>query len=366
MRTHTAALEDVLRGDFTRRVYANVFHGAERVISGLQFTGWSLDSDIGGEITHNVSGTIMYQSVKGESLSPIGTSGDLSPFRARLELVMEVTAGDFSEAVSLGMYRMVKMPRARDVLAMGGLTAVSEVSVELRSLDEDVRRRGLRSPEQPPQLESCYEEIRRLTGMPLVVTVSDTVIPVGTVWEAKQGGRLEAVHKLGSWLGGTAVVNSAGAWEIIPDELGSPVGSLWIGEQGTVLEIDDEIDTDDVYNEVVGVFEDENRNPIYAVATIDRGDLATDGLYGPMTRYYSSDFVKTQAQADAAVASVRDQSISSRTYDLVVQCHIDPTVEVGDVRDIRGWTRHPVGRVVAIRMGDSAYMTVTLRVRRDV
>src|SRR5690606_21418723 len=170
--------------------------------------------------------------------------------------------------------------------------------VTFKSLDEDVRRRGFRSPAQPPNLGSAFEEVRRITGMPVEETVDDQPIPGSVTYEPKQGGRLDAVHELGRVLGGTAVVNRAGAWEIIPDTLGAATNTLRLGEQGTVIDVAAEVDTDTVYNVVVGTFEDANRRPIYAVATAPAGsDLDPDGPYGEHTRYYSSEFVKTKAQA---------------------------------------------------------------------
>lgn len=247
------------------------------------------------------------------------------------------------------------------------VVVASRVPIRFLSLDEDVRRRGFRSPEEPPSLVSCFDEIRRITGMPVEETVDDAPIPASTVWEPKQGGRLDAVHALGRALGGTAVVNRAGAWTVVPDRLGEPSATLRLGEQGTVIDVADEIDTDAVYNVVVGTFEDDQRRPIYAVATAPAGsDLDPAGPYGEHTRYYSSEFVKTQAQADAAVRSILDLSLGSQRYDVQVTCHINPTVDLGDVARLTGWTRDLVGRVVRLQLSDSAYMDVTLRVEREL
>lgn len=369
MRQHDDLFLDVLSGSFTRQVWVNVYHGSDRVAEDLRLEGWSLEWDLGAKVTASGSGTIVYESVAGESLVPVGTKGILSPFRARLELVMEISAGDFVRRVSLGLFRVTKVPEARDYTAhVNGKSVVvaSRVAVSFLSLEEDVRRRGLRSDENPPSLASCYNEIRRLTGMPVEETVADASIPASTTWEAKQDGRLDAVKTLGEALGGTALVNSAGAWTIVPDEVGDVDGTLQLGEQGTVLDVGAEIDTDDVYNVVVGQFEDENRNPIYAVAVAPEGDLDPDGLYGENTRYYSSDFVKTKAQAESAVQSILDLSLGSRQYDVQIQCHVNPLVELGDVLELAGYSSPLVGQLRKVSMSDSPYMNVTLRVSRDL
>lgn len=369
MRQHSEQLLDALSGSFTRRLFVNVFHGSDRVAEELAFESWSLEGDFGSEVTVSGSGVVVYPSESGESMSPVGTWGVLSPFRARLELVMEVTAGSFRERVTLGMFRVTRIPDARDFTAVvNGAEVVvsSRVRVEFLSLEEDVRRRGFRFPEEPPSLDSCYNELRRITGIPVEESVPDAPIPSGTLWEAKQGGRLDAVTVLGDVLGGTPVVNSRGAWVVVPDELTGPVGKLTLGTTGTVIDVGYEVDSDGVYNCVVGTFEDDDRNPLYAVAEVSSGDLATSGLYLETTRYYSNDAIKTQDAANTAVQSVLDLSIGSQQYDVPIQCHVNPLVECGDVVSLSGWSRPLVGRLVKFSMSDSPLMNVTLRVFRDL
>jgi hypothetical protein len=74
--------------------------------------------------------------------------------------------------------------------------------------------------------------------------------------------------------------------------------------------------------------------------------------------------VKTQAQADSAVRAVLDQSIGSQQYDVQIQCHVNPIVEIGDVVTLEGWKRPLVGRLRKVSLSNSAYMNVTLRVAR--
>lgn len=369
MRQHSADLAETLTGSFERELSANVFHGSERVLEGVRFESWQLESDIGRMVRSSGSGAVVHVSVDGESLVPVGTHGALSPFRARVELVLTVRAGEFSEAVSLGVFRAVAVPSADEsVVERDGLTlsTASRVALKLTSLDEDINRWGFRSAEQSPAGASAFGEIRRITGMPVEETVPDVALPAVKTWEAKQGGRLEAVIELGKILGGVAVVNSRGAWEIIPDAVGESVLTLRLGERGTVLDVADEIDTDTVYNEVVGTFEDADGNPIYAVEVVPTGDLSVTGNYGRNTRYYSSDLVKTQEQANAAVRAVLEQSIGSQQYDVQVQCHVNPLVEIGDVVSLEGWKRPLVGRVRRVSLSDSPYMNVTLRVAREL
>lgn len=369
MRQHSEQLADVLEGSFERELTVNVFNGSERMLEDVRFESWQLESDLGRVVTASGSGTVVHQSVDGESLVPVGTEGVLSAFRARVEPVMVIRAGGFSENIPLGTFRVLSVPSAQDFTTVHDgreVVVASRVGLKFESLDSDIDRWGFQFPEQSRRGASAFAEIRRLTGMPVEETVDDVNLPSLKVWEAKQGGRLEAVIELGKVLGGSAVVNSRGAWEIIPDTVGEPVATLRLGELGTVLDVSDEIDTETVYNEVIGTFEDANGNPLYAVARVTSGPLSVDGPYGVNTRYYASDLVTTQQQANGAVQAVLDQSIRSQQYDVQVQCHVNPLVEIGDVVELSGWKRALVGRVRQVSMSDSSLMNVTLRVDREL
>ncbi|WP_022886355.1 hypothetical protein [Glaciibacter superstes] len=369
MRTHSEALTNVLQGSFSRRLIADVFHGSERVKQNLDMLSWSLDGDLGAAVKHGGSGTIVYQSESGESLVPEGTEGVLSPFRAKLLLLMEITAGDFSETVTLGWFKVTGVPYAQDHTALvNGAERVvaSVVEIEFESLDVELKRRGFRSEEQPPSLVSCWEEIRRITNMPVVESVADKPIPTAVVYEAVQGGRLKAVQSLAGVLGGRAVVDPAGAVTVVPDGAGTVVGSLLVGENGTVIDVPYSVETENVYNCVVGNFETEDRKPLYSVAAVLEGPLATTGNYGEYTRYFASEFVKTQQQADSAVQAVLEQVTGSQQFDVPIQCVLNPLFELGDPVEVQGHTRPISGRLVKFAYSDSELMTVTLRAERSL
>lgn len=366
MRRHTDDLLKVLSGSFNRDVTVNVFHGSNRVREGLRFESWSLTGDLDNDVACTGAGVIVYESVKGESLLPEGTKGDLSPFRATLELVMHITAGGFSEKVSLGLFQITRIPSAADTTAdVGGRTVVvaTRVAVEFRSLDDRVRRWGFRSDDHP-QSTSCFDELRRITGMPVKETVPDVDIASSVLYEAKRGGRLAAVQLIGDTLGGVPLVDSSGAWVIVPDAVGDPVGTVRLGESGTVTDVGYEVDADEVFNVIVGQFEDESRKPLWAVAEVGEGDLAASGLFGENTLYVTDDRVKTPEAAVARVESARDLYTSSQQYDVPIQCHINPLVELGDVLELAGWTRALSGRLVRFSISQSELMTITLRTAR--
>lgn len=369
MRPHTSTLAEVIKDSHSRKLFVEVFHGPERVMPGLELTDWELEWDLTREVKFAGSATVVYESVSGESLTPDGTEGILSPFKARLLLTMEVSAGAFTERITLGWARVDGSPRGQDYYAdtiYGRVVVASVVEITFLGLEENVRRRGFRAPEQPRALTSVYTELRRITGMTVVPTVPDAAIPAAVVYEATRGGRLKAVQDLWGVLGCTGVITPAGQWVGVPNAAGAPVGELALGEQGTVLDIGSEIETDEVYNCVVGSFEDADRNPIFVTAEETSGPLATNGPYGENTLYYSSPLVTTWTAADKTVKAILTQSIGGQLYQVPIQCLINPVAELGDVLTVSGWDRPLQGRLIKVRMGVGASMEATLEVQRSL
>ena len=363
MRPHSDQLAEVLTDSFSRRLIADVFHGTERVMEDLPLIGWSLDGDLFAEVKHGGRGTVVHNSVQGESLTPEGTEGVLSPFRARLFLLMEITAGDFSETIALGWFRITDVPYAKDSLAdVNGQSVImgSVVELVLESLDIEPRDRGFKSEEQPPSLASVYGELRRIAGLPILETVPDRAIPAPIVYEATQGGRLKGMQSLAALLGGRLVPNSSGALVVIPDAPGDIVGSLEIGPNGTVTDVPYSVDTKDVYNCIVGNFEDADRNPIFEVAEATVGPLATSGFYAEKTLYVTSQTVQTRAAAKAFVDDRLAQSTGTQNFNVPIQCIVNPLFELGDPLDLKGHVRPLKGRLVKYSISDSPMMTVTL------
>lgn len=372
MRASSTDLPNVLTGSFSRRLIADVFHGSDRVEHGLDVTAWSLTGDLTSDVKHSGSGTIVYASPDGTSFVPNGMNGVLSPYRAKLLLTLEIADDNigFSESVTLGWFKVTSVPSGFDQYVDsspgGRVVSASVVQVEFQSLDVNLKRRGFRSPEQPPSLLSCYDELRRISDMPVMETLPDKVLPKAITYDASDGGRLQGVQDIAQVLGGRAVPDSSGALTIIPPATTTPVGVLTVGLEGTVIDVGNSVDTDGVYNCVVGTFEDVNRNPIYSVATVNAGPLAVGGDYGEYTYYYSNDAINTRAAGDAAVRQVLSTSIGGQTYEVPIQCIINPLVELGDVLEVDGWDRPIIGQLIKYSMSDSALMNVTLEVSRPL
>lgn len=367
MRVDDARLNEAVEWSVSRDLVVDVYHGTDLVLADVKFEDYRLSWDLRRNIKASGSGTIVHQSVKGESLLPSGVNGVLSPFRARLLISVDVIAGDYTRRVQLGWFRVMDAPSGSDSTAVvNGVERVmtSTVRVEFESLDTDVYWGGFHQEEQPPTLDG-YDELRRIGILPVRETVPDFMLPSGLTWEAREGGRLAAVHSVARAADCVPVVDSRGAWVLVPAEPELiPVHTLQVGEFGTVVDFDQSVSTDGIYNEVVGEFESENGEEIRSVRTIAAGPLAPSGAWMRKTLYWSSPVIKTKSAADAAVITRLAGVSGSQVYDVPFTCLPNPVVEIGDVLGIADGTDVlMVGQLVQQDITTAETMSGVLRVR---
>lgn len=361
MRSGTQTLIAALSGSFNVVTTADFFRGSDPIMQGLHFVDWEVRHDLSSTVKGSGTGTLVIPSVAGESYVPEGSAGLFSPFGASIVITQRISAGSFSEMVLIGWFKVTKLVDGRDTRAVVNgreVTTNTTLTFEFRSLDERVQRAGFPSPQQPPAIASCYEELRRIGMLPVEQSTPDRALGDGVTWVAERGGRLAAVQEIASRLGGTAVVTSDGRWRVAPDE-GDVVATLHLGPNGTVLDVGHSIDTDGVYSDVFGVFEAEDGRPIYAHAGVAEGPLAVERNI----RYAAADWVHTQAAAEVHVQGVFAESLRSQYMDRRISCGLNPLIEVGDFVAVVGWDRALVGQVRSITNSDDAVMELVLRER---
>lgn len=375
MRLGSEKLRQVLQeGSFNTRLVVDAFYGATRTGANLPATEYDLKWDSEAQIKSGGTLTLVQDSESGESLVPRSFSDMLAPAGQEVNLLMEVSTNDgFAETVQLGHYRITAVPTSSEaVVDLLGVPTVTSSRVELTLEDRmvGVQRRGFRSEQNPPAGATCWGELQRLSGLQVSRNVADKSVPSGTVYAASQGSILKAVQELADVLGGVAYITPDGALSVLPDARGAVVATLPLGENGTIIDVSDAMESEGIYNVVVGDFEDDDRNPIFASAQVEAGPFRVTPIgegYGEYTRYYSSDFVKTQAAADSAVRSVLSQSLRGQSYRVPVQCIVNPLIEDGDVVSVQRRVGLPlVGRVVSHTLGSSNLMNLELDVVREL
>jgi hypothetical protein len=371
MRSTSAALQGALQGgSFSRQLLGDVYYGSTRVLQDVPIKDWSLNGDIDAEIKTAGAISIAYTDDFAQSVSPTQLTDALAPFGQEIRLYMVISAGSvYSERVPMGVYRIEAAPSATDAqmrFQNRVITIGSVVNLTLMDRFYGIRRNQFRSLEQVGILTSAWGEIGRISGLQLNRNVADVAIPSSTVYGRD---RLAAVQTIASILGGRAYMTADGAISILPDTPGAAVITLEIGEDGVILDVAFSMESQDVYNNVFGDFEAVDGTPIHSEASIINGPLAVMGPYGYNSVAYPEDqknFIKTQAAADTATANRLALVSTSTSFELPVQCILDPRVEVGDVVNVQRMDRLITGRVKKYTMGRTGPMSLTLGVLNDV
>lgn len=370
MRAVSTRLAEVIEGgQFEASIALDVFYGAERTLSALRVDSswelrWTKDADVPGE------GSVLVQapSLDGSSLTPREFTARLAPFGQEVTPQLTIRAGDFAETIQAGRFRIVDVPSARDETLQYQTRVITTGSwVRLSLLDqlEAVREAGFTKPEKPVHTTDAWQELARLTGMRIVRSGPTVAVPASITYELTDGGRLKAVRELATALGGTPYVRADGALTVLPDGLATSVRRFKVGEASTLLGLEYAMSSDGVKNEIVGIFEDEQRNPIVVPpAQITDGPLSVNGPFGHRTRYYASPFVKTQAQALTALAKILAQSSQMKAFRVPVSAVLDPRIEVGDTVELEQAEHTYTGVVAEVTWRADGTMSLQVDVYR--
>lgn len=365
MRVASDLFGQIAEASRTVRLIVDVFYDDEPVFADLPVADWSLSWDLESELKSTGALTAAYTSTAGESLSPKGFLDVLAPYGQQVNVLVEVSAGPFSDTLQLGRYRINQAPEAADSFFQflgKTLTAGSLVKVTVDDLLSSVKRDGFHWPEPPVMVDSTWDEIQRITDLPVNPSLADLPTPAGVIYQPKEGGRLEAVQQLASYLGGVGVTNSFGEVTAVPFDFGNPVATLSMGAEGKVLSASTSVDSDSFYNVVVGTYQEDDGTPIYCLAAAT-GVLNPEGPFGEYTYYDSSDLPKTQAQGQARANSVLDRLVASQSFRITLSCVADYRLERGDVVTFKSMTGEIVGRIISIKFTADGLMEVTLDVR---
>jgi hypothetical protein len=368
VRESNPTLDAILSGPFQTRLIVDALLDEDVTFPDLPVTGWELTGDIERDLPTAADLTVTYNGKDGTGLSPRGFLDVLAPYGQQVNVVLECSLRQFSETVQIGRFRIDSVPESSDsYFQFAGKTLVAGSQVKVGAVDLllGAKKDGFRWPE-PPARTSAWDELQRLTGLPVAPSLDDRPPPAGLIYQPKDGGRLEAVQQLSSWLGGVGVVNSFGEFTVVPFEPGDVV--LELG-RGKVVTPPQAISTDGLTNWIVGTYQADDGTPIYAEDWVRTGPLRADGPLGRwITQAESDDSIKTQAAADARVKQLLQRSLATQTYRVELSCRLNPLIENGDVVKVTTIDgRSIIGRTVNWKIAKgTALMNLTLDVARDV
>jgi hypothetical protein len=141
--------------------------------------------------------------------------------------------------------------------------------------------------------------------------------------------RIEAVQDLAARIGCAVRMDGEGFLSVYPIQSDS-VATLRGGPEGLLVKVNRSQDYAGLYNRFVVDGTADSERPVRSVADYTGGPLRVGGPHGTVPKFYSSQMISTQQQADSYAAKMRDTQMAGLTTDLRVTCAPMPHLEVGD------------------------------------
>lgn len=352
-------------GSFDMSVTLRAFYGNDVTLQDVPVGDWSIESEEGRDVP--TSGTVdaLYVDDEGISRSPRDFTDALAPFGQQVSIFVEIFADEFTHTLELGYLRIHETPEAKDANVEHGsrvLTASSRVKLSLLDGLEGVRAAGFTGA-TGARYRTCWAELAHLSGMRVARSVDDRDLP-RVEYEMSAEGRLKACQAIATHLGGTLYVRSDGALTVIPTTPGPVARRFKVGKDSLVLsEWPRALSTDGLYNEVVGIFEDEDRNPVWVPpAQITDGPLSVHGPLGHRTKYHESSLVKTRDEARKVLREVLEQASTLAAVEVQVEVVLDLRLEVGDTVEFEQDEETLRGRIVKVSHSSNRKTIMTVAV----
>ncbi|WP_382307272.1 hypothetical protein [Herbiconiux sp. UC225_62] len=365
MRATDTLFADILTDSTTRRITADLFVGLDRVAEGIECSSIDLVWDGSQQVLCSGKVELVYQDDWGRSIAPEKLTDWLAPFGAWLDLKYEITMGDFSRSVRLGRLVVQKprdVRRQRMVLAGRVFYPGEKITVDVADAFSITMRERFVTPGQPPTAATAWGELARLTGWPILRNVPDVDVPQTVTY---QENRLDAVFDLGDVLGGSPYLRADNTLTIRPFTPGAVVATLHDGPEGQIVSHTvSEWDADQVYNQVVVRITDGDMVTAIADARITEGrlryGLASQGAWGRIPYYVSSEYLKSVDQARAYAQSRLAIVSQQKTTIASIEMLPDPRLEVGDVVRLEASVDGSVtvGRIQKIALSTTGPMKV--------
>lgn len=350
---------------FRTTYIADLIVDGETKLQDVQLTG-ELICDGDNLVLTQGTLTLVYSDELGRSVVPEDLTSWVTPVATFVDVSYRVTVGSlFEETILRGRLKVVGVsdPQERNIRFQDRkLTVGSSIRLKVADLFARTNRERFLTPSPPTSLTSAWDELGRLTGLPLDRSVPDVPITRAIVYEEN---RLEAVESLGSLLGGVPYMTPAGEVSVAPTTWGASVTKLTTGPEGRISRADpDDLSADEVYNGIVVRSWDTDQATILATAYVTEGPLRWGGPFGKVPFFASSQLVKTKEQAQAYANQLLPQKSKMGAVDYTIQCAPDPRLEVWDVIEFEKDKKNYTGRIKKITLPHQGLMTLVVSVPR--
>lgn len=290
---------------------------------------------------------------------PLGVAGN------RLQLIYEL-AGGFR--VQLGWYvitrsvptenwRLLRLPGPSDFppndMRLEWVSGGATIPVTGEDLTQVVVADRLLTPESPQAGATVMDTVRDLLDSTVGVGdlpegVTDRPAPASMIFERE---RMNAVEDLLDHIGCTHRMSADGLLEALPLGEQASVWEIAGGPDGVMVSMNRTLDQEGLYNIAVSTGTTVDGKEIVGRYVETEGPLAFDGPLGRRPVFHASEFVKTQAAADADSKTLLTNQIAARTVELTVTCLPHPGLQAGDWVSLRlptldGQEAHLPGQVI--------------------
>lgn len=354
MREVSDRLRRVLAsGDYSIAWTADLYYDDDPIAQNLGMLEPRFQWDMSAQIQGSGSCTILWDDLFGQSIVPRDIGDLFSPFGAELQADVIVSAGAFSERVPMGRFVLDSVPAAVEYAIAhprGGQPLVVESSVTLDLADYFLRIARDEFPfPASPKSTSMWDEAQRLTGLPVLRSIDDRVLPTNITYDED---RLEALGKVFGPSNAWPTLTPGGALTARSKEWPAPVDRIEL-----ILDAQLEMRSENVYNRVVveGKNPDPNGKPLIAVREITDGFLRTKNLngsrspFGGNTYRDSSPMLTTQAQVDGYADELLPRVSRLRSVTRRITEPFNPLRETGDVLSLVDPTRRGDESIVRVR-----------------
>lgn len=364
-------LPDILAGDHQVTVEADAWYDGKHV-AGLEPVSWSWEQQLGT----NVIRTSMSMTVDDAdgALQPLDITDPLAPFGQQVRASVTPRAGQWSDQVPLGLFRIDDDPDAsgdwRHVRKASGdhwLPTGGVVSFQLADLLAIPVNSDLVGTWGPPKTGTVGSELRRVVDG-LIPLDLDGVAGINNPLPTDANGmydpaRLDVLVDLARLVDGYLVATRAGAATIVKPsntvvlDVTRAAGN-WLGISPTPTR-------EGVYNawECLGENTGTDTAPVRGFAYEESGPTRYGGPLGVRLHQETSAFWPTNAHAQLAAEKRKAESIAGRRRRFTVRARFDPRVEVLDLHRVDAPIRRQLttiqARVTAVRWDSGSDMAIT-------
>jgi hypothetical protein len=337
---------------------ARAFYGEKLTETDVPLdTDGSLSYD--GDAVKQATGSV---HVRGgdRSLVPRKPTDSLAPYGQELDIYRVVAVGETSWEIPMGRFRIEDVPDMREYFRLWPhLKRVAGWDVQLQLVDrfDIIEADDFLVPDSPKAGNSTWDEIRRLSSLPIVVSLPDKPVPPALTYTS----RMDAITALMSNIGGVPHLTRQGA-------LTARVKDAWLTATTPVFTVDGVVEVSDsmsikLYNSVA------SRSSLGDNNIVAVREIRTDGdplsVTGPLRRRvytHTSPLIETQAQADADAETVLRRVSQRQARTVKVTCLPRPDIEVGDFGLVKDRTtrRTFLGEVTSMRFSLNPFDDMTL------